>query len=274
MPFEMNDDLMTDMEIHMAQIDDELDEPKVGKATTTVAIASEGSDDEDVEFGDSNVMAKTGLQKFMPGDNEVLRVALLTEVVNPKKAWSHFVTDKGSFRCLTVRDDKGNPKGDLADCCKKLNGDKRQAAQLAIAVLAFKYVNANKQGGYTVGADKSLPPIEYEIGWVKLSRDAFRRVSNLVPEEGSMTDIDIRISKKASNGVGFEYNSTQKASLFRRIPALLAEVLELTEKYKDGKLLVERLGKKIPLQEWKAILAGKAAATAADAVVGDDMSDL
>lgn len=255
----------------MPNTDLEFDEPQTRTATTTAAKTTVNYDDEDVDFGNADVMAKTGLQKFAPKDSGIIRVALLTDVVKPKKAWAHFVTDKGTYRCLTPRDAKGNPTGDLAPCCKALNSDKKQQASMIIAVLALRYTSANNQGRFQKAANGGLPPIEYEIGWVKLSREGYRKVSMLVPEDGAITDKDIFIQNK-TNGIGFDYSAPADC-LFRKNHELAAEVVEVTEKYKDGKLLSERLGKKITDVEWKALLAGKAA-TASDAKVSEDLSDL
>jgi hypothetical protein len=276
----------------MAQIEDELDEPKVRSAKALAHAATQVNADEndfaEVEFGDENLMAKTGLDKFAPKDKGVFfRVALLPDVLLSKKKgaepgttvpalsiWIHFVDKKGSYVCLSKRDGKGNFIGEPAECCKKLNNlsDKKQAAQCIIGSLAIRYTNVNpKDGKYVRLANGEAPPVEYEIGWVKLSRDGFRKVSSLVPEDGSIKDIDISITMK-SNGIGFEYAAPFKCR-FRQNPDLVAEIKELTAQYADGVALAGRMGKKATLLEWKAMLAGAAATTAADATI-DSLDDL
>lgn len=49
--------------------------------------------------------------------------------------------------------------------------------------------------------------------------------------------------------------------------------MEAAEKFKDGKKLIEKLGKKVSELEFAAVLAGAKSTTAADAKV-DDVSDL
>jgi hypothetical protein len=243
---------------------------------TKEAVADDDNEDLSVEFGDENLMAKgDGLDKIFPVEKDrVERAALLTDVVKPLSAWSHFVTGKGSYRCLTQRDAKGNPTGELGICCRKLNKDKKQAASLIIASLALRYTNVDPKTGKYKKDTKTgqAAPIEYEIGWLKLSRSGFRKVTLLIKEDGAATDFDLGIAQKES-GIGFEYAIIADSARFRQNPELVKEVLEEAAKYADKKQLSSKLGKKITELEWKALLAG-AAATADTAADVDNMDDL
>jgi hypothetical protein len=225
----------------------------------------------DVEFGDEELMSKgDGFDKIGPPKKEVVRVALLTDVVSPKKDWIHFVTNKGAIRCMSERDIKGNITV-IGPCCKKLNLDERQAAQLSIVVLAFLYKNASPiDGKYPA----TPPPIDWELGWVKLSRSGYRRVSKLIQEDQKAHDFDMLISWKDGDGIGYEYNVIASRCRFRQNPELVAEVMEAAEAFRDGVKLTKKLGRLVTEAEFLAMLGGtKGASSAADANV-DDVSKL
>ena len=253
-------------------LDEDEDESTPSSTTAT-------NDNLDVDFGDEALMAKgDGFDKIMPPDNDktrVVRVCLLTDVVKPKRDHIHFVTNKGSFRCNSLRDDKFMVTKQ-AICCKALDADEKQKAQLTVACLAVWYKNADPTTGkYTKKKDKQgneyIDPVEYEIGWVKLSRSAYRRVTRLIPEDRKPHEIDLLISHK--DPIGFEYSVITQDARFRKNPELLAEILEASEPFLDGKKLTSKLGKKITDLEFAAMFSGKAASSSAKAQV-DDVSDL
>jgi hypothetical protein len=260
----------------MAQFVEDEEEQEPQTTSSRSATAVDDNEDCAVDFGDENLMAKgDGLDKIFPKEKDKIeRAALLTDVVKPRSGWSHFVTNKGSFRCISKRDPRGNFDGPPAICCQKLNPDKKQAASLVIAVLALRYTNADPKTGKYKKDPKTgqAAPIEYEIGWIKLSRSGFRKVTMLIKEDGAATDFDLGIALKDS-GIGFEYAVIADKARFRQNPDLVAEVLEEARKYADGKLLTEKLGRKITELEFKALFAS-AAATAETAPEVDDMSDL
>jgi hypothetical protein len=260
----------------MAQIiaddEDAVDQQK------SAATASNGPN-YDVEFGDEATMAKgDGFDKIAPPDNDktkVVRVSMLTDVLTPKKHWVHFVTNKGSFLCASKRDEKGLIT-EKALCCKKLDNDPKQNAQLNVLVLVLYYKNADsKTGKYIQKKDKegNAEPItvEWSIGFIKLSRSGFRRVSNLIEEDQKPHEFDMMISHKDS-GIGFEYNKIASKALFRRNDELLKEVFAAAASFKDGVALTKKLGKRLNDLEWAALLGG-ASSKASDASV-DDVSDL
>lgn len=233
----------------------------------------------DVDFGDQNLMAKgDGFDKISPPENDktkVVRVCMLTDVVKPKTAWVHFVTNKGSFLCKSTRDDKGLVTAE-ALCCKKLKNDDKQKAQLNVLVLAFWYTNSDpKTGKYMKKKAKDgseyVDPVEYQIGYIKLSRSGYRRVSNLIQEDQKPHEFDILISWK-DNGIGFEYNVVASKARFRQIEELLEEALDAAAKFKDGTALTGKLGKKANDLEWAAMLGGSSSKASEAAV--DDVSDL
>jgi hypothetical protein len=250
-----------------ASAKDELeeDEAPAPKATTkSKANAAPADDDEnlDVSFGDQKLMAKgDGLNRIRAEKGKMVRFALLP-FVNPKAAKSHFVETKdkkGTFRCLPVKE------GEIPYCCQKLD----EEGQQHVVALAIHYTNASpKDGGYEKGT-----PIEYEIGYVDLSRSNYRAVSNLIPEDGTIFDIDIAMAKK-DNGIGYEFVArSTKAARWKLNPELAAEVEAAAQKFvKDGgKKLAGKLGRKLTLIEWKALLAGQSNAKEASMEDIEDM---
>jgi hypothetical protein len=222
------------------------------------------AEDLSVDFGDAEVMARTGIQKILPTSSRAVRVANLTDLIKPQMAWSHFIEigeTKGSYRCLTERDRKGNPTKGLAVCCQALNGDKKMNAQLIIAVLALVYLGANAQGTF----DKNHATSDFEVGWLKLSKSGFAQVSRMKLEDGEDVDFDFVISEK-TNGIGFDYSKISNKCKFREYPEWKEEVMEAAAPYLDGVQLVSRLGRKITEIEWKAILSGTSKGTTPDKV--------
>lgn len=245
-------------------------------ANTTAAAGAEF----EVEFGDEDIMAKgDGFDKIAPPESDkkrVVRVGMLYDVLKPRKAWVHFVTNKGSFLCNSERDSKGIITKQ-ALCCKRLGNDDKQKAQLNVLVLAFWYKNADPRTGKYLkkrakDGSEYVDPIEYQIGFIKLSKSGYRRVSLMIPEDKQPQDLDLLISWKES-GIGFEYSVISQTSRFRQNAELLEEVLEAAAPFKDGVALTKKLGKKITDLEWAAMLSGNAATSASDASI-DDVSDL
>ena len=219
-------------------------------------------DNLDVDFGDLKLMAKgDGLTRIRADKNKAVRLALLN-FIPAKSAQSHFVEGKdkkGSFRCLPSKD------GELPFCCSKLG----EEGMVHVVALALHYTNAKPSDGkYDKGT-----PIEWEIGYVDLSRSNYRSVSNLAPEEGSVYDIDIIMTKKTS-GIGYEFTSPSPKARWKQNPELVAEVEEAAKKYVNdgGKKLTGKLGKKLNLLEWKALLS-ETASSAEEASL-EDISDL
>lgn len=262
--------------------DDDVVSPKTTANNTALANdnKSKANSNFDVEFGDINTMSKgDGFDKISPPENDkkrVVRVAMLTDVVSPKKSWVHFVTNKGPYLCNSERDDKGLVTK-KAGSDKKLENDDRQKAQLSVIVLALWYKNADPlTGKYLKKKDKDgneyFDPIEWELGWLKLSRSGFRRVSQMIQEDTKPHEFDMLISWKDS-GIGFDYNVISSKARFRQNTELAEEVLDAAAIFSDGVKLTEKLGKKVTELEFAAVLSGKPITAAANATV-DDVSDL
>jgi hypothetical protein len=237
--------------------DDEEDIPAGGRKA-----AAKQMDDYDVSFGDEKLMSRSdGLDICRPDKGKTVRFALLTNYVPAKRAFNHFIDKKGTYHCLSTMDAPGT-----AICCKRLGESTPQ-----IVALVLQYTNADpKTGRYVKNAETGhLPPIQWEIKFVRLSRSAFRRVSNLVEEDGQPTDIDIIMNHRDS-GIGYEYNKISAARWLKN-PALVAEVEAAIQPFKDGKKLLSKLGKKVSLLEFRAVLAGQTSDEEPDMSKVDDI---
>lgn len=274
--------------------DDDLDRPAVATKNATTSEAVIDTDDLDVDFGDQDAMSNTdGLERIQPADKgSKVRVALLTDVVKPKMAWMHFIENsegkKVSYRCQSKRDKK-HVMLEMADCCKKLNNDDNQKAQLNFAVLALKYTNADPKTGKYISADNKTGknesaettnadtktsteiPIRYEIGWLKLSRSGFKTISELVEEDEQVTAFDFTVGHR-ENKIGYDYRKVARRARFRLNPELLAEVLKEAAKFADGQLLAKRLGKVVSALDMKAVLSGGKAGAKGSQI--DNVDDL
>src|SRR5271157_3278726 len=259
-------------------VEEELDEPKAatggaagkgGKGTTAAAAGDE--DDLDVEFGDEKLATRPNmLNRCRPAEKgKAVRFALLP-FIKPKSAKNHFVELPGkklTARCLTP----GNSP-DAGYCCAKLGED----GELHVAALVIRYTNADtKTGGYDKGA-----VIEWEVQYVDLTRSNYRAVSHLIDEmvednpNVSVYDIDIVMKHDPDRAFGYQFQRISQKARWKQNPELVAEVKAAAEKFtkEDGKILKGRLGKKLTLQEWKALLSGVAAG--AEEARLDDVEDL
>ena len=245
---------------------DELEDDGEVPAAKSHTKAAADDDDEnlDVEFGDQKLMAKgDGLNRIRPDKDKVVRFALLP-FLTPKAAKSHFVDTKdkkGTFRCAPTK-----TEDEIPYCCQKLEQD----GMAHVVALALHYVNADaKTGVYEKGT-----PIEWEIGYVDLSRSNFRSVSGLAPEDSSVYDIDIVMSKKTS-GIGYEFVARSLKAKWKQNPELADEVEAAAQKFvKDGgKKLIHKLGRKLTVIEWRALLAGQQAASGKEASL-EDIDDM
>ncbi len=241
---------------HTAVVEDVADESKASSIET-----------EDVEFGDEELMKSTGLTKLLPEKGKTVRCAILGApdgFPSPKKGFSHYIPGKGTFRCLSVRDKKGNVT-EAALCCERLG-----EADMTIAALCLHYTNAPATGsnaGKYVATKGTPITIEWDIKWLKLSRSGYRAVSALPPEESTVYDIDFTIAWRNAQGGGFNYNFASK-SRWKMIPALVEEVKEACTPFMDGKRLSQKLGKVASLLELKAAMSGAQADNVEEAELG------
>jgi len=233
----------------------EVEDEKPPVASTKSKASAEDDEDLDVDFGDQKLMAKgDGLNRIRADKQKVVRFALLP-FIKPKAGKSHFVETKdkkGTFRCVAVKSEDETPY-----CCLKLE----QEGMQHVVALAIQYTNADaKTGGYAKDAEGHFPPIEWEVGYVDLSRSNYRSVSNLPPEDSDVYDIDMVMSKK-DNGIGYEFTLKANKARWRQNPALAKEVEAAAQKFlrDGGKKLIGKLGRKLTAVEWKALLAVQAA---------------
>ena len=259
--------------------EDELDEPTpkaaaahAAKGTKGAAPAAAGDEDDlDVEFGDDKLATRPNmLNRCRPSEKgKAVRFALLP-FIKPKSAKNHFVELPGkklTARCLTPANSP-----DAGYCCAKLGED----GELHVAALVIRYTNADtKTGGYDKGA-----VIEWEVQYVDLTRSNYRAVSHLIDEmvednpNVSVYDIDIVMKHDPDRAFGYQFQRISQKARWKQNPQLVEEVKQAADKFtkEDGKILKGRLGKKLTLQEWKALLSGVAAG--AEEARLDDVEDL
>lgn len=239
------------------------------------AAAADDSEDLSVDFGDRELMKKTGLlERLRPEKGKAVRFALLTDFVKARSAFTHFIDKKGTYRCLvdklkrTKKDAGGDPDAE-GFCCKKL---KEEAERLFVALVVY-YKNANPEdGGYEKGA-----VIDWELRYVQLTVANFRSISRLIEEEvvdpngtarpGTVNDMDI-VMIHADKAFGYEFHKKAARPKFRQNPELLAEVIEKLKPFLDGTKLDARLGRKVTDLEMKALIASLGPG-AEDAKLGD-----
>ena len=256
------------------------DEEVVVKKSSTPPPATNNAD-LDADFQDLDVThTGDGLDRIVPANKDSkVRCAVLTHVVKSKMAAVHFIQKPGEEKKSVYR---YRPRSQactgcaLADCCKKLNNDENQRAQLVFATLAVRYTDADSTTGkYSKPAEGQEPVApKWELGWLKLSRAGFKAIRELVMEGESETDFDFAMGYQA-NKVAYSYSRVSKnAPRYKLFPEVEKAILEDAQKYADGVILVNRLGKVISELDMKALLAGKSAAAAAKNGKIDDTSDL
>jgi hypothetical protein len=284
---------------------EEEDDPKASmkKTSASASAAPAAGDDEDltVEFGDRELMKKTGLlERLRPEKGKVVRFALLTDFVKAQMAFTHYIDKKGTYRCMVDKlkrtpihkcftcgkvaiDDPqkgfkkecvcptsifGDPDAE-GFCCKKL----KEASERQFVALAVYYKNAGTEDG---GLEKGVA-LDWEIRYVQLTQANFRAISRLIEEEvvdpsgqtrpGTVNDMDIVMSH-ADKAFGYEFHKKAPRPRFRQNPELLAEVKEKLKPYLDGVKLKNRLGRTVTDLEFKALLSSLAAGSE-DAKLGD-----
>ena len=219
---------------------------------------------EEVGWGDEETMRTgDGLERIRPekGSDKAVRFALLP-FLRPRRARIHWVpvgNGKASRLCLAQGDTPGW-------CCTKLGEEGRYR----VVVLALCYTNANpKTGGYTKLPDGSSPPIEWRIGYLELSPSSYRMISKLPEDDASPYDYDYTMSL-----VNNRYEITMKPkALWKADTEVRKAVEDASQRYvaDGGAKLGRKLGKKMSLMEWKALLSGAPSASQANL---DDMEEL
>jgi hypothetical protein len=240
------------------ELEEEVEEPKKHSAK---ASSDDFIEDMDASWDDEKLATKgDGLNRIRPEKGKAKRFAFIP-FFSLKAGKSHFVDNKGKFRCLTPND-----AAELSYCCEKLGKE----GDLHFVGLAVEYTNADSKTGKYL--EKGVP-IEWEIGYVDLSRANFRSIRKLPEEEQTVNDIDI-IMTHADRAFGYEFHKASKAR-WRQNPELVKEVEAACQKFirDGGKKLIAKLGKKATPLEWKALLSGTAAASAEEASL-DGLDDV
>ena len=245
-------------------------------STKNNATAPTANTDLDVDFGDNDAVA-TGdaLDRIYPSDKTSrVRGALLTHLVKAKMGWVHYVKvgdKKQTVRCQSVRDKaRKNAIIKEGECCKKLNRDDDQRAQLNVAALGLQYTNVDPATGKWENAET---PIKWKLGWYKFSPSGFRAIGKITLEGEKSEDFDFVTMAKEGNGIGYEYvRMTKNQPRYRVNPELVKEVETEAATYADGEFLTKRLGKVLTELELKALLSG-ASATQKDRQI-DNAGDL
>lgn len=217
---------------------------KTGATPTSKRTVVAADEDEDIGWGDEKIMSRSGgLDRLRPEKGKAVRFAIIPWI-KPKKALTHFIDKKGTYRCLATEEEPGI-------CCRKLAED----GQVTIVALVVHYTNApSKDGKYRKDEQGRVPAIEWAIEFVQLGQTNYRDISELPPEGQAVTDIDIIMTHKDS-GIGYKFTLGSTAARWRQNPALVQEVREACEKFMDGKKLSSKLGKKVTLAEMKAVLS-------------------
>lgn len=222
------------------------------KADTKKPTSFENEADLDCDWGDSELMKrKDPLPRIRPEKGKAVRFALLP-YAKPKKAFNHYIEKKGTFRCLSNEDGPGV-------CCESgVAGN----SNLSIVALAVKYTNCDPKSGKYEGKHK-VPDTEFELGYVSLSRSNYTAINKLVEDEEtssgtpeSVYDFDIIMTHNENTGIGYTLSRASRTPRWRKDEGTAKEVKAAAEPFSDGKLLTAKLGRKLTVIEWKAMLAG------------------
>jgi hypothetical protein len=247
-----------------APVEEEVTE-EVAEEEEDGAKAQASSDDDDADWGDERISSYSdGLDRLRPEKGSAVRFAILHHsefggAKTMKKANTHYIEKKGTYQCHKTDDKPG-------ECCRKLGED----SYLTLAQLVLCYTNANKLGRYAAGPDGKLPPIEYKIMYVQLSRTNYNDIGALPEDGGKVPDIDIIMSHKSNTGKGgYKFTLGQSQARWKKNAALVKEVKAAVEKFTDGRKLAGKLGKKISPIEMKLLLASLAAPAVDDANMDD-----
>jgi hypothetical protein len=237
------------------------------------ASAASEEDNLDTDFDDERIYHRSGqLNQCRPDKSlKAVRFAFVpVEWLKPKSAKTHFLKGLGKeekmgrFRCLSPlgSDDQGL-------CCVALDKD----GETTIVALVLRYLNANSEGKYIKGADGSVPPIEWELQFVRLSQFNMKQIKKLAPEDSDVFHIDIIMSLAEGRAFGYEFTApTAGTARWLKNPQLIEEIKHSCQRFADGKVLISKLGKKLTEMEWKALLSG--VSTGANEAKLDNMDEL
>jgi hypothetical protein len=247
--------------------DDELDNlqtSKRGANNTTPPLPSAKANTEDdalpITFGDENLMRREGLELIRADQDRRIRFTILQGdsnpgIVNPQGSWVHFL-EKGktgsTVRCLLAN------KEDRSACPACVKGIKRT---LNVACLVAQYVTADPKTGKLPA--EGVPVIAIKV--VRLSQSNYRNVSELIPEDGSVADIDLVMYKDPGRPIGFAFKAAP--SRLKALNMQKQAAAEAKPYTNDAGLLTRFLGKRMPASRMRAELSG--AEEAIDPVLDD-----
>jgi hypothetical protein len=237
------------------ELDDEAPTTTAKPAASKAAVKNDNSDIHETDFDDEAIHSRPGvITRIRPDKKKAVRVAFV-KGIKMQSAKSHFVelgtgkdAKKGTYRCLT-------PIGDEtpAYCC----GKQEKEATVHVAALVIVYKNADAvTGKYVKNADGTFPPIEWELGYLDLSSFNMKQIRKLPDEDQSPYDIDIIMTHAEGRAFGYEFNRASSKARWLGNPEVVKEVQAAAERFKDGKALSSKLGKKLSPLEWKALMTG------------------
>ena len=217
----------------------------------------------DTDFDDERVYARPGqLNQVRPEKGKAVRFSFVPkEWIAPQTAKSHFVdtirdgkAQKLRARCLTPL---GN-EAEQAYCCTALEED----GDVGVVALVVHYTNADATTGkYEKNAQGEFPPVEFELGFVRLSQFNMRQIKKLPDEDSNPFKIDIVMTHADGRAFGYEFNRKSNVPRWTLDPQVAAAVKTAAQRFLDGKALRAKLGQKLNEIEWKALLSGKAGST-------------
>jgi hypothetical protein len=234
---------------------DELDDEVPSKPAAANTTAKNSDSDHDTDFDDDTLHNRPGvISRVRPDKNKAVRFAFIKSV-KMKKTKSHFVelgsgkdAKKGTYQCLSLVGDENR-----ASCC--IAQDKDSSIHIAALVIVYKNADA-VTGKYVKNADGTFAPIEWELGYVDLSGFNMKQIKKLPDEEQSPYDIDIIMTHAEGRAFGYEFNRASNKARWLHNPELVKEVEAAAERFRDGKTLLSKLGKKLTPIEWKALMSG------------------
>lgn len=231
-------------------------EDEASPAGKQSAAASE-EENLDTDFDDERLYHRSGqLNQCRPDKSlKAVRFAFVPpDWVKPKSAKTHFLKSVGKegkmgrFRCLS-------PLGtdDQAACCLGIDKD----GEVTIVALVVRYLNADNEGKYRKGPNGEIPPIVWELQFVRLGQFNMKQIKKLAPEDSDIFSIDIVMSLAEGRAFGYEFTApSNTAARWKKNPELVAEIKQAASRFVDGKTLIGKLGKKLTEMEWKALLSG------------------
>jgi hypothetical protein len=240
-------------------------QPAAAKVADEDETPKSKADDEnlDTDFDDEKVYARLGqINQCRPEKGKAARFAFCPkEWIAPQTAKSHFVptgngkeAKKGRYRCLTAMGADADPQY----CCVTIPED----GAVEVVALVIRYMNADPESGkYVKNADGQFPPVEFEIQFVRLSQFNMRQIKKLPDEDSTPFGIDL-VMTRTDRAFGYEFNRKSNTPRWLHDPAIAAAVKAAAQKFvKDGgKILRSKLGTKLNITEWKALLSGKGGA--------------